>query len=109
MRPKLNPSASLVPHPGRLTRAELPLPAPERIYSYFVFDLPSDITAPDIFTALAGEPADLPTVLAERAHLAFTQAQELSRTWRVPAWWHIIYDDGNTVVVRRISQRPASG
>ena len=106
MRPKFDPVKSIVPRPARLPQSVLPLPSAERHYSYFVVDLPDDVTSPDVFTALeGGNQAIIEGVLAERAQLAVLQAEEMSRTWCVPAWWHSVYDDGNTVVVRRISHK----
>ena len=102
MHPKFDSTKSFVPRPGRLGQADIPVPACWRAYSYFLIDLPSDVTAPDLFDAC---PADLAHVLRERADLAIVQAHESSHTWKAPAWWDVLYDDGNQVTVRRISPR----
>jgi len=99
-------SRSLVPRPGRFSQGVIPFPAAQRAYTYFYVHLPSDVTEPDLEAAReVADQAVLAAVLAERHLLACQEAAERARSWCVPAWWHVVFDDGRTVVVRRISRR----
>ena len=110
MRMKFSLAQSLIARPTRLSQRLLPVPASKRRYSYFVVDLPADVTSPGVTQALSGGCSEvIEAVFAERQRLALLAAEEQSRSWCAPAWWTVTYDDATFVVVRRISQRVFSG
>lgn len=99
-------SQSLIPLPSRLSSVVISIPAAQRAYAYFRVHLPYDVTEPDLQAAQeTADRAVLAEVLAERHLLACQEAAERARSWCVSAWWHVVFDDGSTVVVRRISRR----
>ena len=57
-------------------------------YEYYHVEIPEEIDDPE-----------------ERARLAFIQAEEMTRIWRMPCTWAIISDDGYNVKVCRMSNK----
>jgi len=50
-------------------------------------------------------PSDLSENEEERGQLAFMQAEEKSRYWKIPAIWNTVWDNGEQVRVCRKSHR----